>query len=159
MASVAMARRPFAVDAARATRTSGAWPPDLGASGFVASPPAGEDEVDVSSEAPEESAGATSPASRAPAAAAEGHPSWRGGLAAIVKRYGDPIALAVVAILYLFWPSGLAPDRKWYGGVDDVVFIVLLAYLARRVIKRSPTLLDLPGVVSRAVSRALRRSP
>jgi hypothetical protein len=121
----------------------------------------GEDEVDVSSEAPEESAGATSPAdpaSLAPAAAAAARPSWRGGLAAIVKRYGDRAALAVVVVVYLFWPSGLAPDRKWYGGADDVVFIILLAYLARRVIKRSPALLDLPSAVSRAVKRGLGRS-
>jgi hypothetical protein len=142
---------------------------------LVVSPPApaGEDEVDVSSEAPGEPAGETSltdPVGCAPpigetadslvepTIAAAAHATWRGGLMAIVKRYGDPIALAVVAILYLFWPSGLAPDRKWYGGADDVVFIVLLAYLARRVIRRSPALLDLPGAVSRAVRSALRRS-
>ena len=77
-------------------------------------------------------------------------------LAAAAMRFGYPIALALVAILYVFWPNDLAPDRKWYGGADDVVFIVLLAYLARRVIRGSPALLDLPGVISRAVRRALR---
>ena len=74
-------------------------------------------------------------------------------LGAATRRYGDGAALAAVAILYLFWPSNLAPDRRWYGGADDVVFVVLLAYLAKRVITRSPTLLDLPRTVSRAIRR------
>lgn len=78
-----------------------------------------------------------------------------GGLAVAATRFGYPVALAFVAILYLFWPNNLAPDRKWYGGADDVVFVVLLAYLARQVIKRSPTLLDLPAVISRAIRRGL----
>jgi len=139
--------------------------------GVVSLPPAfaGEDEVDVSNEARGEPAGAIPPADPVgsapstgetagslpePAAAVAARAGWNGSLAAIVKRFGDPMALAVVAILYLFWPNNLAPDRKWYGGADDVVFIVLLAYLARRVIRRSPALLDLPGVISRAVRRA-----
>jgi len=50
----------------------------------------------------------------------------------------------------------LAPDGKWYGGADDIVLLILLAFLARRVAKRTPALLDLPGVVSRAVRRTLR---
>jgi hypothetical protein len=74
-------------------------------------------------------------------------------LGAATRRYGDGAALAAIAILYLFWPNNLAPDRKWYGGADDVVFVVLLAFLARRVIRRSPVLLDLPGAISRAVRR------
>lgn len=82
-----------------------------------------------------------------PAAAASGGLKFR--LAAATRRYGDGAALAAVAILYGVWPNDLAPDRKWYGGADDVVFIVLLAYLARRVLKRSPALLDLPGAVRR----------
>ncbi|MGA2492505.1 MAG: hypothetical protein ABSF67_06095 [Roseiarcus sp.] len=92
----------------------------------------------------------------APAAAARGGVKFR--LAAAARRYGDGAALVAVAVLYCVWPNDFAPDRKWYGGADDVVFIVLLAYLARRVIKRSPTLLDLPGAISRAVGRTLRRS-
>ena len=91
------------------------------------------------------------PTSAAPEPA--GRKAW---LRAAVQRYGDGAALAAVAIVYCLWPNNLAPDRKWYGGADDVVFIVLLAYLARRVIRRSPALLDLPGVISRAVRRALR---
>ena len=66
--------------------------------------------------------------------------------------------MVAVAIVYLFWPDNLAPDRKWYGGADDVVFVVLLAYLARRLIKRSPALLDLPSAVSRAVRRRFRHN-
>jgi hypothetical protein len=95
---------------------------------------------------------ASAPGEPAPAPAEPaGRKPW---LPAAVQRYGDGVALAAVAIVYCFWPNNLAPDRKWYGGADDVVFIVLLAYLARRVIRRSPALLDLPGVISRAIRRA-----
>ena len=91
------------------------------------------------------------PSAPAPAAA------WPAGLkfllAAATRRYGDGAALVAVVLLYCFWPNDLAPDRKWYGGADDVVFFVLMAYLARRVFKRSPVLLDLPGAISRAVRR------
>jgi uncharacterized membrane protein YkvA (DUF1232 family) len=95
---------------------------------------------------------AIAPAERAPAAAAE-RAGWKSRLPAAARRYGDHVALAAVAILYLFWPNNLAPDRKWYGGADDVVFVVLLAFLVRRVIKRTPALLDLPSVIARAVRR------
>jgi hypothetical protein len=94
---------------------------------------------------------AIAPPERAPAAAAE-RAGWKSRLSA-ASRYGDYVALAAVAILYLLWPNNLAPDRKWYGGADDVVFVVLLAFLVRRVIKRTPALLDLPSVISRAVRR------
>ena len=94
---------------------------------------------------------ATAPSELAPAVA--GPARLKFWIRAAAQRYGDGAALAVVAILYLFWPNNLAPDRKWYGGADDVLFILLLAYLARRVIKRSPALLDLPGAVSRALRR------
>jgi hypothetical protein len=94
---------------------------------------------------------ASAPGEPAPAPAEPaGRNSW---LPAAVQRYGDGVALAAVAIVYCFWPNNLAPDRKWYGGADDVVFIVLLAHLARRVIRRSPALLDLPSVISRAIRR------
>ncbi len=94
----------------------------------------------------------------APAASPPAEPAGlTARLATVARRYGDGAALAAVAILYCIWPNGLAPDRKWYGGADDVVFVVLLAYLARRVIKRSPALLDLPGAISRAVGQRLRR--
>ena len=77
-------------------------------------------------------------------------------LVAAASRYGYPIALISVAILYVVWPRDLAPDGKWYGGADDVVLLILLAFLARRVAKRTPALLDLPGAISRAVRRKLR---
>ncbi len=87
-------------------------------------------------------------------APAAGERAWRKSrLLAAASRYGDHVALVAVAILYLLWPSDFAPDRKWYGGADDVVFLVLLAFLARRVVKRTPALLDLPNTVSRAVRR------
>lgn len=70
-----------------------------------------------------------------------------------IDRYGYPVALASVAVLYLIWPSGLAPDPKWYAGADDVVFLTLLAFLARQVAKRSPTLLNLPGAIAAAFKR------
>ena len=74
-------------------------------------------------------------------------------------RFGYPIALALVAILYVFWPNDLAPDRKWYGGADDVVFIVVLAFLARQVFRRSPALLALPSEMARSVRRMFRPNP
>ena len=53
----------------------------------------------------------------------------------------------------MFRPRDLAPDGKWYGGIDDIVLLILLAFLARRAAKSTPALLDLPGVISRAVRR------
>jgi hypothetical protein len=64
--------------------------------------------------------------------------------------------LIAVTIFYVFRPRGLAPDGKWYGGADDVVLLILLAFLARRVAKRTPALFDLPNIISRAVRRKLR---
>ena len=101
--------------------------------------------------------GEAAAAASEPAPAAAERAGLKVRLATAARRYGDGAALAAVAILYCIWPNGLAPDRKWYGGADDVVFVVLLAYLARRVIKRSPALLDLPGAISRAVRQRLRR--
>jgi hypothetical protein len=74
-------------------------------------------------------------------------------LVAAAKRYGYTVALIAVAILYCLWPNDFAPDRKWYGGIDDVVFFVLLAFLARQVFKRSPALLELPNAILRAAGR------
>jgi len=98
--------------------------------------------------------GAVEAVPAAPAAAGPAGLMFR--LGAATRRYGDGAALAAVALLYLFWPNNLAPDRKWYGGADDVVFVILLAFLARRVFRRSPVLLDLPGAISRAVRRKFK---
>ena len=97
---------------------------------------------------------AIAPSEPAPAAAERA--GWKSRPVAAARRYGYPIALVSVAILYVVWPRNLAPDGKWYGGADDVVFLILLAFLARRVAKRTPALLDLPGAISRAVRRKLR---
>jgi hypothetical protein len=100
--------------------------------------------------------GAVAPAATASGLAAAERAGLRVRLTAAASRYGDSVALATVAIVYSAWPNGLAPDRKWYGGIDDVVFFLLLAFFARRAIKRSPTLLDLPSAVSRAVRARFR---
>jgi hypothetical protein len=46
--------------------------------------------------------------------------------------------LIAVGILYWIWPEDLIPDDKWYGRVDDVVFLILLAFLAGRVRALAP---------------------
>jgi hypothetical protein len=91
-----------------------------------------------------------------PAPASAQRADWKTRLWAAAKRHGSLVALIAVTIFYVFRPRDLAPDGKWYGGADDIVLLILLAYLARRAAKRSPVLLDLPGVVSRAVRRTLR---
>jgi hypothetical protein len=97
---------------------------------------------------------AIAPGEPAPAAVAPA--GWKSRLWAAAKRHGSLVALIAVTIFYVFRPRDLAPDGKWYGGADDIVLLILLAFLARRVAKRTPALLDLPGVVSRAVRRTLR---
>jgi uncharacterized membrane protein YkvA (DUF1232 family) len=100
--------------------------------------------------------GAVAAARSEPAPAAAERAGLKVRLAAAARRYGDGAALVAVVILYCFWPSDFAPDRKWYGGADDVVFLTLLAFLARQVAKRTPALLNLPSAVSRAVRRRFR---
>lgn len=87
------------------------------------------------------------------AAQPAGRMSW---LLAAASRYGYPVALAVAVILFLFWPRNAGSEHKWDAGTDDLLFLALVAYLARQVAKRSPTLLDLPSAVTRAVRRGLR---
>ena len=90
----------------------------------------------------------------APAGAAPSEEKFR--LWAATKRHGSLVALIAVTIFYVFRPRDLAPDGKWYGGMDDIVLLILLAFLARRAARSTPALLDLPGVVSRAVRRTFR---
>ena len=98
-------------------------------------------------EAPQLDTAAMVPAE--PAAPAEG----KSGFLAAAKRHGALVALIAVTIFYVFRPRGLAPDGKWYGGMDDIVLLILLAFLARRAAKSTPAVLDLPGIISRAVRR------
>jgi hypothetical protein len=72
------------------------------------------------------------------------------------RRYGYQITLITLGLLYWIWPEDLIPDDKWYGRIDDVVILTLLAFLAGRVTKRAPGLSDLPGRVTRAVRRRFR---
>ncbi len=97
---------------------------------------------------------AVAPGEPAPAGAA--HPESKTGLWATAKRHGALVALIAVTIFYVFRPRDLAPDGKWYGGMDDIVLLILLAFLARRAAKSTPALLDLPNIISRAVRRTLR---
>jgi hypothetical protein len=103
-------------------------------------------------EAPRLDAVAIAPGEPAPAGAARG--GWKPRLLAATRRHGALVALIAVTIFYVFRPRDLAPDSKWYGGADDIVLLILLAFLARRAAKSTPALLDLPGVISRAVRRA-----
>ena len=76
--------------------------------------------------------------------------------AAATRRYGYQITLIAVGLLYWIWPEDLIPDDKWYGRVDDAVFLTLMAFLAGRVSKRTPGLRDLPNYISRALGRTFR---
>ena len=102
-------------------------------------------------EAPRLDAVAVAPGEPAPAGAARA--GWKSRLLAATRRHGALVALIAVTIFYVFRPRDLAPDGKWYGGADDIVLLILLAFLARRAAKSTPALLDLPGVISRAVRR------
>jgi hypothetical protein len=102
-------------------------------------------------EAPRLDAVAIAPGEPAPAGAARA--GWKSRLLAATRRHGALVALIAVTIFYVFRPRDLAPDGKWYGGADDIVLLILLAFLARRAAKSTPALLDLPGVISRAVRR------
>jgi hypothetical protein len=104
--------------------------------------------------APRLDAVAIPPDEPAPAGAAP--TGWKSRLLAATSRHGSLVALIAVTIFYVFRPRDLAPDGKWYGGADDVVLLILLAFLARRVAKRTPALFDLPNIISRAVRRKLR---
>jgi hypothetical protein len=88
-----------------------------------------------------------------PAPAGAQRADWKSRLWAAAKRHGSLVALILVTIFYVFRPRDLAPDGKWYGGADDIVLLILLAFLARRAAKSTPALLDLPGAISRAVRR------
>jgi hypothetical protein len=92
----------------------------------------------------------------APPAAPRAGPMSR--LLAAANLYGYPVALAVVVIVFLFWPRNYGPQSKWDAGSDDLILLALVAFLARQVVKRSPLLLDLPGAIRRAVRRSLSRN-
>ena len=96
---------------------------------------------------------AIAPGESAPAGAARA--GWKSRLAA-ARRVGYPVALAAAVILFLFWPRDAGSGRKWDPGADDLVFLALVAYLARQVTKDSRVLLDLPGVISRVVTRGFK---
>lgn len=89
----------------------------------------------------------------APPAASPAGPMSR--LLTAANLYGYPVALAVVVIVFLFWPRSYSAQRKWDAGSDDLLLLALVAYLARQVVKRSPALLNLPGAIARAVKRGL----
>ena len=91
-----------------------------------------------------------------PRPAAAGRPRRKSRLLTAASRYGYQISLIVVGYLYWIWPEDLLPDDKWYGYVDDAVFLTVLAFLAGRVSKRTPGLRDLPSYVSRVVRRRFR---
>lgn len=73
-----------------------------------------------------------------------------------VTRWGYQVTLIAAGLLYWVWPEDLIPDDRWYGQIDDAIFLAVLAFLAGRVTKRTPGVRDLPGVVSRAFARRLK---
>jgi uncharacterized membrane protein YkvA (DUF1232 family) len=83
-------------------------------------------------------------------------PSPYAWLARAPRRYGYQATLIAVGLLYWVWPEDLIPDDKWYGHVDDAVFLTLLAFLAGRVSKRTPGLRELPNYLSRVIDRKLK---
>ena len=95
------------------------------------------------------------PPAAAPAAPSSPAPRLR-RLAAAAGRNGYQITLIALALFYWVWPTDLFPDDARFGRVDDAVFLTVLAFLAGRVSKRTPALRDLPGYLSRVVSRRLR---
>jgi hypothetical protein len=81
---------------------------------------------------------------------------WPAGrLATAARRHGYQITLIAVGWLYWIWPEDLIPDDKWYGHIDDAVFLTVLAFLAGRVSKRTPGLRDLPNYLARVIRRKL----
>ena len=90
-----------------------------------------------------------------PAPTAE-RPRRMSRLLTAARRYGYQITLIAVGLLYWVWPHDLIPDDKWYGHVDDAVFLNLLAFLAGRITKRTPGLRDLPKYLARIVRLRLR---
>jgi len=101
---------------------------------------------------------AVRPPPASPASAAPCRPAGR-RLVAAVRRYGYQITLISVGLLYWVWPEDLIPDDRWYGHIDDAVFLTVLAFLAGRVTRRTPGLRDLPAYIGRAVRRRLRAIP
>lgn len=96
-------------------------------------------------------------ATAAPAAASAAPPPRKTSkLAKIARRWGYQTALIGVGLLYWIWPDDLIPDDRWYGEIDDAIFLTILAFLAGRVTKRTPALRDLPAILSRAFARRLR---
>lgn len=90
-----------------------------------------------------------------PAPSAE-RPQRKSRLLTAARRYGYQVTLILVGLLYWFWPGDLIPDDKWYGHIDDAVFLTLLAFLAGRITKRTPGLRDLPSYLARIVRLKLR---
>jgi hypothetical protein len=158
-AAPARARSPDFLYSPPATRPAGLRTP-TGASGRRNFDPGdlrlADDAAEVHDErgsAAADGGSAPPPAAPAPTAAER---AGRTSRLARAKRVGYPVALVVVVILFLFWPRSAGAGGKWEPGTDDLVFLAIVAYLARQVTKDSRVLLDLPGVVSRAVRRALR---
>ena len=77
-------------------------------------------------------------------------------LAAAARRNGYQITLLAVGVLYWIWPEDLIPDDQPLGRFDDAALLIIVAFLAGRVSKRTPALADLPGYLARAFRRRFR---
>ena len=93
-----------------------------------------------------------------PAPAAAERPLLKSRVLAAARHYGYQITLIAVGFLYCIWPEDIVPDGKWFGRIDDAVFLTLLAFLAGRVGKRTPRLRNLPDFIARGLYRKLRFS-
>jgi hypothetical protein len=91
-----------------------------------------------------------------PAPPAAERPRLKSRVLAAARRYGYQVTLIAVGFLYWIWPEDILPDDKWYGRIDDAVFLTILAFLAGRVGRRTPRLRNLPSFVARGLSRKLR---
>lgn len=93
-----------------------------------------------------------------PAPAAAERPRLKSRVLAAARHYGYQITLIAVGFLYWIWPEDIVPDGKWFGRIDDAVFLTVLAFLAGRVGKRTPRLRNLPDFIARGLGRKLRFS-
>ena len=75
---------------------------------------------------------------------------------ALAHRYGYQVTMIVAGLLYAIWPGDLIPDDGLYGHVDDAAIVTILAFLAGRVTKRTPSLRELPDAAFRTVRRRAR---
>ena len=94
-----------------------------------------------------------------PAPAAARRPSWSAHALTTARRYGYQASLIAVGLFYWVWPEDILPDDKWYGHIDDAVFLTILAFLAGGSASARQALATCPSIVSRFVSPQAQAHP